>query len=855
VATVSDIFLVKLSQSIGISYDLKKNALGSKTNPNSALFNLLQISSVLLYGKPLFAVYDDANSFAEITYNTGLNIFQFSIGKVFYKTNLITVPSQSITVASIDDSAGVKYFKFYLDYNDFNLSSTVFSATVESVDTNSIIVDQLPAITYLNNFKQINLNGYLIGVQSINSNTNEIILFEDVSAFTFAGSTVNLIFQPVIKTLTTFATQGYPADISIPESGILLATATIIIDSSNNYSLEGTIDKTFIAYPSYSNPVDFFPNQSAYNSFLSVVNNSLKTYSSVQNYDIESSLINSFINYTNGISTIQSDFDTYWHSQAYKPTGVFQYGMGYQGLQKIDFDKRFKDFWYFNKKTDLTRTLAIFRGDIYGGNNAVGQRLGRFDGSVNINNYIDYANTSLLNNGTFSYGVSAITPSGEYSPIFTSASNFYFNSKINNYISWTSSSISNLLFFHVYKNSQTLNGFEQKRLTKPFNVTGYTLSDTILTTISSSTGIATSNFAIQIKSPSSDGGIIGGIYFNASLLDNSSLTGIQSCIIVDPGQNYISPVVTVTGTGFGAAISLTTNAIGGISSALVVSFGSGYTELPTLTVFDTATNSSGNSAVLLPVLSTLNCGIFTGTNSAPIGVAITTLEPIPIASIPSIKTGINMNVQIGNFIGINTNTYYWAVFNFNKPYSLSDAQRIKIYSSTGFSTAFAHSNNGITWVLSTTASQVAKLGFIDKGSSGTVTSSRGVFLTNDKCATPSRLQIYVPNLDLSSLSFSDVGALMGAGLGTANNLPIQNSMNIYVIAENTITGIQSTLITSLAKGTSRGSGQLLGSATDLYDKVLDVFIEPNLSLGVNFIQNTTIINWTLYDFFTVDSAP
>jgi hypothetical protein len=41
--------------------------------------------------------------------------------------------------------------------------------------------------------------------------------------------------------------------------------------------------------------------------------------------------------------------------------------MGYQGLQKIDFDKRFKDFWYFNKKTDLTRTLAIFRGDIYGG--------------------------------------------------------------------------------------------------------------------------------------------------------------------------------------------------------------------------------------------------------------------------------------------------------------------------------------------------------------------------------------------------------------------------------------------------------------------------------------------------------
>lgn len=855
-ANISDSFLTDLSKSIGISYGLKKNVLGSQTKPNSALFNLLQISSILIHGKPIFGVYQSASSFSTVSYNSSLDLIYFSAGQVFYNRNLINVPSQNITVKGPSDVAGTKIIKYYLDYEDFNLLSTVFSATVSAVNTNIITVDQLPLKSYLNNFKQVNLNGYLIGVNYINSSTNEITLYEDVSSFTFEGTTVNLIFQPVIKTIESFAIEGTPADIDIPPTGIILAKAKIGIDTNLNYSLVGSTEKLFVSYPTYENPSSFFPNQASYNAFLTTVNNGIQAYNKVQTYDIESSLVNSYISYTQGLSTTRTTFDQYWHQQPYKPSGIFQYGIGYQGLQKVDFDKRFKDFWYFSKNKDLTRTLAIFRGDIYGGNAVVGQSLGAFPGTVTVRNYIDYSDTSTLYNGTFSYGVSGIKSSGEYTPLFASSANFYFNKKVNNYISWTSTTpISNLLFFHVYKNERTNIGFEQQRLTNPFSLTSYPLSDVLLNTTSGTLGVASSTFAFLIKTANNTSGFIGGLYFNAYLADNGPLTGIQSCLIVSSGSNYIHPVVVVSGVGTGAAISVSTSATGGISSVLVTSIGSGYSELPTLTIFDNYSNSGGNGAVLLPVLSKLNCGIFTGTSLRPLGTSIASLEPIDIASIPNVSTGINMGVSNTSYIGLSSNTWYWAVFTMRTQYALSSTQKIQFTKTSGFISSYATTNDNISWAQGINSSQIAKLGYLDRGYSGTVISSRGVLITEEEPAEPQRLRIFVPNLDLSSLIYDDVGNLLNNGIGTENNLPIQNSMNVYVLAENTATGVQSTLYGSVPRGTSRGTSILLGESSDLFDKIIDVFVEPNISQGVNYINNSTVINWTIFDMFTVDTSP
>ena len=806
--------------------------------------------SILLYGKPIFGVYDSPSSFSSITFNSALKAFNFSNGQVFFNTNLVTVPSQNISVQDASDVSGLKYYKFYLDYNDFILASTIFSSTIIAVFGNSITVSQLPTQQYLNNFNQLNLNGYIIKINSIDSNTNVITLSQDVSLIAFLNNTVNFIFQPTIKTLVTTASVGNPANINIPDSGIILASAYISVDNIGNYSLVGTIQNLFVAYPQYLNPVSFFPSQAAYNAFLVSIGNSIRIYNNVQTYDIEASLVDSFINYTNNIQTTATSFDAYWHSQPYSLTEFFQYGTGFQGLQKPDFDKRFKDFWFFYQNVDLTRTLAIFRGDIYGGNSHVGKSLGIFPGSINVNNYIDYSNKSSLNTGTYSYGVSAVTPSGEYVPVYIAATNNFFNQKVNNYISWTTPTISNLLFYHVYRNALQTNGYNLERITNPFSVTNSTLADVILPSTGSQ-GIGSSNFAIKIKNSDSISGLVGGLYFNASITDNTALTGIQSCLITNSGLNYVAPFVVISGSGTGASISISTNASGGIGSVLVTSIGSGYISMPVLTVFDSQSNTAGG-AILQPIPSQLNCGIYTGNSSNPIGTSMAQLSPVNIFNINSgnLQTPIDMGLSTGNFVGLNTNTDYWAVFTMNTPYALNENQNIKFASNSGFSTAYATSNNLVNWSTGTTNCQIAKLGFIDQGKSGNLTSSNGVFLTNDKCVVPLRLQLYIPNMDLSSATFAN----FGAGISTVI-LPIQNSMTVYVLAKNSQTGIQSTLVGNVPRGTARNTSILLGSSTDVFDQVLNVLVQPNLNLGVNFITNTTLINWSIFDLFTVDSAP
>ena len=861
-ANVNNSFLVDLSQSIGISYDLKSNVLGSTSTPNSALFNISQIGSIITTGRPIFGVYDNANSFATIAFfDTGTDvIFQFSPGIVFYQTNLVNMPSQSIQVKSDLDTAGTKLFKFYLDYNDFNLAAAVFNSTITSISGSIIYVDQLPSVNYLNNFKSVNINNYLFGVASINSGANAIYLTQDPSGYAFVGSTLTLIFQPVIKYITTFAATGSPPDVNIPTSGIILAAATVNITGSVgslSYACPLGVEKLFEAYPIYDSPSGFFPNQASYNAFVISVNNSIKAYATVQNYNIESNLVNSFISYTSGISSNAGGFDQYWHSQPLEPTGIFQYGLGFDGLQKVDFDYRFKNFWYFYKGVDLIRTYAVFRGDIYGGNAYIGQSLGVFPGSSTLSSYVDFTGNSIINNGTYSYGISAVTPQGEYAPTFNADSNFFFDKKINNYLGWTSPTISNSLFFHIYKNVRQINGFQQQRLTNPFEVQYSSLNDVILANTSATPlGVSSSYFAFKIKNSDNSQGIIGGIGFNAFITDPTPLTGIQSCLIVSPGSNYISPYVLITGNGTGASISISTTAGGGIGSVLVTSFGSGYTYTPTLTIFDSETNSGGSGAQLLPVLSQLSCGIYTGTSTAPIGTEIERMQSIPVASISSSYL-MNMPTVKENFIGLSSNTNYWAVFSMNVPYALSANQQIKFRVSSGYSTNFATSNSLPTWNSTVSSpSQIIKLGFVDQGSTGNVTSSRGVNLTNDKSAYPARIQIYVPNLNLDTLGYDDVGAsasfIGGSIISTA---PIQNSMSISVLASNSVTGYQTTLSGTLPRGTNRGTSILLGDETDLFDSVIDVFVAPDLEAGVNFVTGTSVINWTIYDTFTIDSLP
>lgn len=836
-SNINEAFLVKLAQSIGVSYDLKNRALGSANNPNSALFNLSQIASLLINGKPQFGVYDQSGAF-DISFISSLNSFQINSGSVFFQAKLINVPSQSIPFKSSLDQPGKKLFKFYLDYNDFILSKQVFSASITSLTNYQIVVDQLPSQYYLNNFKQININGYLINIQNINSSNKTITLTQDVvtSNIASAGSTIVMIFQPVVKFIVSYATTGTPPDLQIPNTGIDVANATISIDSSFNYTLYGLVNKTFVSYPFYQNPAQLFPNQDSYNSFLSLVNNSIQSYSQTQKYNFEVNLLKGYTDYTRAISKLS--FDDYWHTRPYMPTQDFEYGINFSNLQQTYFDSRFKDLWYKAFNQQLIKTFAIFRGDIFAGK----QNLQNLGFAVTVSNFSDFSNVSSLFNGSYTYGVSGVNTNGESTIVYNTSINNYFSNKVNNFISWTSINNYSPLFYHIYKNVVTNGIVLQQRLTSPYQILSSALYDNLIPDFNNAQIVNSSYSAFLIKSGINTG-VIGGLqawaYFDST---PNNLLGIQSVLIIEGGQNYTNPSVIISGNGIGCSISLTTSALtGSIIGANIITMGSSFTQVPILTVVDSP-SSSGYGAVLQPIMSSVKIGIYTG-NSSPVGSSIINCYDLPIYQIGTSPTQYAIPIKGANFISLSSSVNYWSVLNINMPYGINT---IKILNSIGFTGSISTSSNGTSWITKSTSAQIGKLGYLDQGSSGVNYFSKGIYLTNEKVPSPTRLQIFIPFMDLSSLSNSDLG------LTTNISLPIQNSMIVSVAALNSITGISSNLTATIPQYTARGTSILLGSEQDVFDIVTDVSVQPNAPY---IITKNGATQWSIYDLFTVDSKP
>jgi hypothetical protein len=815
--------------------------LGSSNNPNSALFNLSQIASLMINGKPQFGVYDQPYTFT-ISLNTSTNNFQINSGVVFYQAQSINIPSQSIPYKSTLDRPGLKLFKFYFDYNDFVISRQIFTATIISVNYYQIILNQLPSQFYLNNFKQININGYIINVLKIDSSTKTITLNQDVQTnnIASAGNTVNLIFQPVLKFIVSYASVGTPPNLDIPNTGIDLANVTLNIDSNYNYTQYGIINYTYVPYPNYQNPSQLFPSQNSYNTFLNLVNNSIQSYKETQNYNFEVNLLKGFSDYTKSLTTLK--FDTYWHTRPFVPTQNFEYGINYSNLQQTYFDSRFKDLWYNTFNQQLTKTLAIFRGDIYAGT----QNLQNLGVAVTVSNFLDFTNTSTLYNGSYTYAVSGVSTNGETSLVYNTSNNYFFNSKINNFISFTTSNNYSPLYYHIYKNLVTNGITLQQRLTSPFQVLYKPFFDNISPSYSASQNVNTKYTAYLIKSGISSG-VIGGVQLYGNFTNTpNAILGIQSVIVISAGQNYTNPTVIISGNGIGATISLTTSPLNGsITNATIITMGSSYSQIPTLTVVDSAL-SNGYGAVLQPIMSSLSIGLYTGSSSQPLGTSIASFANLPIYQISTAPAQYSFPLINNSFISLNSSVNYWAVIQMNMPYGIAT---LNVLNSSNYGGGtFCTSANGTTWISGITTSQIGKLGFLDQGTTGTNYFSKGVYFTNEQPPIPTKMQIFIPNMDLSSLS----NGFDSVGITSTISKPIQNSMIVNVTAFNSITGYQTTLSTIIPQYTARGSSIQLGGSSDLYDTILDVNVQPNVP---NVITQNGVIQWSIYDLFTVDTLP
>lgn len=142
-------------------------------------------------------------------------------------------------------------------------------------------------------------------------------------------------------------------------------------------------------------------------------------------------------------------------------------------------------------------------------------------------------------------------------------------------------------------------------------------------------------------------------------------------------------------------------------------------------------------------------------------------------------------------------------------------------------------------------------GYIDDGTQATsVTTRRGIRLTNTKSFQPRRLRVRVPDIVLSlnePYSKLDSGAEI-----PANSTNTRNDINITVIAKLGENGVASAPMTvTVPQNTVRGWTSDLGNENDLYDRIIDVQVSPGDNLQISNGQ----INWSIYDLVIIETKP
>jgi hypothetical protein len=148
-------------------------------------------------------------------------------------------------------------------------------------------------------------------------------------------------------------------------------------------------------------------------------------------------------------------------------------------------------------------------------------------------------------------------------------------------------------------------------------------------------------------------------------------------------------------------------------------------------------------------------------------------------------------------------------------------------------------------------------GYIDSGVAGETITQRGLRLTGDIALESRRLRVYVPPVETNTLirGRDPVVAFTGDDeydLSDPEDSPTKNELIVTVTARLGATGTPQTFSVTVPQNTIRGTEFLIGSESDLFDRVDEVFITPgtDLSMDANYR-----IAWSLYDFVTVETVP
>jgi hypothetical protein len=259
------------------------------------------------------------------------------------------------------------------------------------------------------------------------------------------------------------------------------------------------------------------------------------------------------------------------------------------------------------------------------------------------------------------------------------------------------------------------------------------------------------------------------------------------------------------------------------------------------------------SATLSNPLETLTFHIYNDNAGVPGTLVATATDTVPYGDLTATTRTILLKIQAVLADGSD----YWLVI---EQSAAPTGGNIRFIASSATATGkYATATTPPTWatINNLTAYIHPMYGYIDSGVAGKSVTQRGLRLTGDIALEPRRLRVYVPPVEANTLIRGRDPVVSFAGddeydLSDPEASPTKNELIVTITARLGATGTPQTFSVTVPRNTIRGTEFLIGSESDLFDRVDEVLITPgaDLSMDTNYR-----IAWSLYDFVTVETVP
>jgi len=699
----------------------------------------------------------------------------------------------------------------------------------------------------------------------------------------------------------------------MPSDWLPVADVLVTCPSSGTEPTAAYIERTVVEWPQPDSGSSIFDTDDA-KKIVRVTDTARSSLRQMKTGMTFGDVVAALQDYTVAVSD-NSDisFRAYWAKQPFRDATYFARGVGFHDLERLEFPDSFARLYYDSTGEDLQHTFAIFRGDLY--DNTAPIYNNSIVSSVTLRHHIAGSVPSMLRRGTYVYGVSAVVQSGgDYAetPVkyITSTTNTTEPNYFVNELSWPA--VTDAVFYHIYRRATIAGDQSESRLTDVAEVTGSgthliptdtmgvaeylgATYDAFKFTVGSNTSIH--EVELEIKASVALTGT-GTDHLTINLCaDNSGVPGafiksggtIPFADITTSYQVFTKPLAytLTTGTywivlGRSAAPSsplhLHRGALsGGVMQGQVVANGSGGNKVqltPSLTsdellheqaqamLIDTSAYSGtphlGGVSLKLSRSSTiknktdaLNVYLYSNDGSNKPGTLLATGTPISYN---------DLKLTPGYFISqfdytMAAATKYWIVVGRSSP---PLGARIATYIAASGSGAYATSPDGDggtgTWTLVNTKTGYLRLhSWLDYGREGLYQTRRGLRLTGKVALEGRRLSIYVPPVEI----VNDRGRLpdvsqAGEDVDSTESTVTKNELVVTVTARLGANGAPVTMPSvTIPKGTPRDTRFLLGTESDLFDRIDEIHIRPGASLTLS----SGVIKWSVYDLITVETVP